>query len=372
MRVFYLPLESYRERYTELLTRWTLTRWAQDTTVRVLPVIGNHLPAAESIQVGTVLDAHGRSFYAATQIAALVRAMRDEGARSEDVIYLDDMFTPGYEAIPYILDQLLPSYRPRVFARNHAQSVDPDDFVFPMRRWMRLYERMVFETASGIICASTVHKEMMEAAMLDRCPTHVLGLPYDAADVINIAGAHTLWKDRPTKVIYASRFDREKQPHFFMDIVEESHAKHPGQIDFVVCTGGESLRSNDHTALKRAWDLIRDGSLRLRTSCSKKDYYAELGTARVQLNTARQDFISYTAIEASTLGTPTLAPAFRSFPEALRNRERVLYVPWSVDDAVTKLTRLLREGDDPEETAVLSRQQHGTLDRILAVMKAAS
>ena len=42
------------------------------------------------------------------------------------------------------------------------------------------------------------------------------------------------------------------------------------------------------------------GRVRVVTKATKLDYYTELANSRVQLNTARQDFISYTAIEAST------------------------------------------------------------------------
>jgi len=367
MRLFYLPIEAYPERYTELLRQWTVQRWGSRSDIELHVVNGDLL--SSGIGVGQVLDAFGRTYWSTTQIAALVRLLRDVGATSSDVIYFDDLFTPGYEAVPYILDQLPVEARPRIFARNHAQSVDPNDFVFPMRRWMRRYEELVYRTAAGVICASTVHAEMMEAALLDTTAIHVLGLPYDTVDV-RARGPQVVapCSSRPLKVVYSSRLDAEKCPHFFMDVVEAALLRRPG-IDFVVCTGAAKLRSNDPTALVRLHSLAAARAIRVAVSQTKPTYYTELATARVQLNTAKQDFISYTAIEASTFGTPTLAPAFRSFPETLRNRSAQLYAPWCVDEAVNKLLSLLDGSAEGTDVEWLARVQHQTLDRILAVFR---
>lgn len=363
-RVFYLPLEAYRERYTESLTGWTVSRFSAEPSVSLIVIEGKVLPGSGSIKTGSVLDAHGRSYWGTTQIAELVRVLHQTDTTCEDAIYLDDMFTPGYEAIPYILSQM-PAYRtPRIFARNHAQSVDPDDFTFKMRAWMRPYEEMVYASAHTIFCASSVHREAMEIARLDglRANIRVVGLPYDHFAVRNTHKQPLLpLAIRPLQVIYSSRFDAEKQPHFFMDIVEASDP----QIDFVLCTGGESVRSSDHRALSRLTELEKSGRISVYRKCTKSEYYAHLASSRAQLNTARQDFISYTAIEASTFGTPTLAPAFRAFPEALRNNARYLFVPWSLQDAVFKLAELVHTPREADADSWLARSQHSTLDRII-------
>jgi glycosyltransferase involved in cell wall biosynthesis len=359
VRVIYMPLEPYPERYTELLTAWTTSRFSADPEIKLETVVGTPI-GSTGIQTGQVLDAHGRSHWSLTQMAALIARLRVEPATKRTVVYFDDMFTPGYEALPYLLDQLPKEQRPKIVARNHAQSVDPDDFVFKMRHWMRHYEEIVYRTASSIVCASTVHKELMEVANLPG-DVRVLGLPYDRDDV---RARVPQLPEKRQQVIYSSRFDAEKQPHFFLDVVRAVHIQRP-DIGFVVCTGGEQVRSNDPSAVERLYG----SAVRIVTRATKAAYYGELAASRVQLNTARQDFISYTAIEASTFGVPTLAPAFRSFPETLRNRAQTLYVPWSVEEAADKLIKLVDGGDDPTETAVLADEQHGCLDRIAALFK---
>ena len=48
-----------------------------------------------------------------------------------------------------------------------------------------------------------------------------------------------------------------------------------------------------------------------------------------------------TVNEASTFGVLPLHGAYRAFPETLFNEARHLYVPWSVDDALSRLIDLL-------------------------------
>lgn len=364
MKVWYLPIESYQERYTELLTGWTVARF-KELGVEHEVIFGEMLAAG--INVGQVLDAAGRSHWCLTQVARLVSRLGE--VKPEDVIYLDDMFTPGYEALPYYFWQMPKERRPRIYVRNHAQSVDPDDFTFPMRAWMRRFEQMVMETCDGFILAADCHRELMHIACLDKKPIYNVGLPFDRDSVRRVHGAEVPeWTERPLRVMYSSRFDKEKQPHFFMDMIEECYTAQHG-FEFVISTGSKEVRSNDSTAVTRALELEKAGKLRINRNADKQGYYRELAQCRVQLNTARQDFVSYTAIEASALGTPTLAPAFRSFPETLENRASQLYTPWSVSDAVSKLCSLMQNGVAVSVVRRLADYQHETLTRIVAIFR---
>jgi len=363
MKIAYLPIEPYPERYTEMLCSWVEKRWSKYPEVDLHVVRGEQLAAG--IHTGRVLDAHGRAYWSGKQTSALVKLLCEQEFCEQDVIFFEDMFTPGYEAVPYILAQLDARQRPRIYARNYAQSVDPDDFTFAMRAWMRHYEQMVHKTAAGVVCASTVHRDMMHAAILDCCPISIVGLPHDLDDVQSRCPvAVPALDDRELKVVYASRLDAEKNPHFMLDVAEALHRQR-SDAEFVICTGAQSVRSNDPTVAPRVAALCDEGVVRVALGSTKASYYAELATARVQLNTARQDFVSFTAIEASTFGTQTLAPAFRSFPEAMRNRAANLFVPWSLPEALSKLVGLLTLQEDASDVGWLARTQHSTLDRLM-------
>jgi glycosyltransferase involved in cell wall biosynthesis len=359
MNVWYLPLEAYRERYTEQLGRWT-TGALEARSHDVQRIFGMPLGPA-LIQTGVVLDAYGRCHWALTQMATLVAHLAE--VQDEDVIWMDDLFQPGYEALPYILSQT--GRHPTIVTRNWAQSMDPDDFTFAMRDWMRPFEQIVARTATLVLVASTCHKEMWEAAGLGG-RVEVVGLPFSVHEARTRLGEEPIpWRGRERIVVYSSRLDREKQPHFLFDVIEWIGQRDPS-VAFQILTGSATPRSNDPTVLARL-PRVR-GNLSIHAGLDKLHYYQYLADARVQLNTARQDFVSFTAVEASAFGTPTLAPAFRSFPEALENRASQLYVPWSVPDCGARLLWLLGHGEPL--CGQLAAYHDQTLNRTIGLLEA--
>jgi glycosyltransferase involved in cell wall biosynthesis len=355
MTIYYMALEPYPERYTELLTGWVETR-ARQMGIELVVVLGH--VSTTSIVTGRVLDARGRCQYSATQIERLL----DHELTAQDCVWFADMFTPGIEALPYVFDQLSPAQRPFIFAQNHAQSVDPDDFTYPMRHWMRHYELLVDHIVDGLWCGSTVHAEMMRTCMFD-APIHVVGLPFDRLEVVDLAGE--FYPDTYHSVVYASRLDTEKNPMFFLDLVERLH----DEMVFYFCCGGTELRSSDPAVTERMLTMSQQGKINLELGCSKADYYNRMASSTVHLLTSRQDFVSYTLLEASALGTPTLAPAFRSFPETLTNRAAQLYCPWSLDDAEQKLRALVNMPVDEVAVTAPACWHHNTIARKLEVME---
>ena len=127
-KIFYCGLESYESRYTLQLTEWN-RRVFEQRGHEVIYVPGSTIDNSQSISVGQVLDAHGRSYFAMSQMMNLVQMMKDGKLNHNDIIYFEDMFQPGIESLPYILDQVDPVYRPSIWVRCLAQTIDPDDFV---------------------------------------------------------------------------------------------------------------------------------------------------------------------------------------------------------------------------------------------------
>lgn len=372
MRLIYLPIEPYEERYTYQLLTWTVARAKQRPEINLTVIEGS--PLTQTIETGLVLDAYGRTHYALTQTANLVKLLQGERLSRGDVIYIADMFHPGWEALPYILAQLPGAQRPALVTRCMAQSVDPYDFTFPMRAWMRHYECLVAETASIIFVASTVHKQMLEAAIPGLHPWQVVvtGLQFDSQEVRARVPQVPNWHDRPRRIVFTSRFDREKQPHFWMDLVETAKQEPNAlqDMEFAVCTGAASLRSNDPTAVKRARYLQAAKLMTVHEGLTKNKYYDILANSRVQFNCALQDFVSNTLNEAAALGTPSLLPAYLSFPEAAFNDRRMLYVPWSLTDALAQLEATLRNPPldmCPKIAAAQDRSIDRELDAILEV-----
>jgi len=86
----------------------------------------------------------------------------------------------------------------------------------------------------------------------------------------------------------------------------------------------------------------------------------------VLFNCALQDWVSNTVSEADALGCNVLYPAYRSFPETFANDHTRLYVPWSKDDAIDKMKKLLH-APSPNQGKI-SAWTSGTMDRILDIM----
>lgn len=365
-KLYYMGLESYESRYTLQLTDWN-RRAFRRLGVDWVEVPGSELRADQKISVGQVLDAHGRSYFAMSQMQSLVHLMQAGEVTAEDVVYFEDMFQPGIEALPYIMDQIPVEHRPRVYVRCLAQSIDPDDFTQStgMARWMRHYEQMACGFVTAVLASSEEMVAHLKIAGWTVPIYNVSGLAFDADEVRERAGVLPAFADRPLRVGFAARWDAEKQPHFFMDLVERVRADHP-HVTFSLFQGGE-LRSNDPSAIVRARSLQERGWLEIHEGLSKAAYYQLLGRTRVLFNCALQDWVSNTVSEADALGCNVLFPAYRSFPETFANDATRLYVPWSLREATAKLLNLLAQ---PHRNGGRISQWTGqTVDRIVSIMR---
>lgn len=372
-KLYYMGLESYKARYTLQLTQWNKTVFEQ-RGYDVSYVPGLTLDNGEKIVVGQVLDAHGRSYFGMSQLMNLVRLMQQGEVTSEDVIYFEDMFQPGIESLPYILNQVPANLRPRIFVRCLAQAIDPDDFVhvWGMSKWMNLYEKMVCELvrdSGGAVLATNEEMVMhMKVAGWD-CPIYnISGLAFGKEEVrARVPGELKPFKERAMRVGFAARWDQEKQPDFYMDLIEEYHRRFPeDKVEFCVFSGAP-LRSNNDSYMARTRKLQAEGKLVLHEDLEKNEYYALLNDSRVLFNCALQDWVSNTVSEADTLGANVLYPAYRSFPETFGNDADRLYVPWSMDDAINKLRVLLAEPH--KNMGKISDWTNGTVGRICDIIE---
>ena len=370
-KLFYMGLESYQERYTLQLTEWN-RRVFDRRGLDVVYVPGETLDDTNAISVGQVLDAHGRSYFSMSQMMNLVQMMRNGEVTNEDVIYFEDMFTVGIESLPYIMDQIPAEQRPRIFVRCLAQAIDPDDFVhvWGMAKWMDLYEKMVNEFVTGVLATNEEMVAHMRIAGWSAPIYNISGLAFGKAEVLDrIGGVENikLFANRTLRVGFAARFDQEKQPGFFLDLVEEYHRRYPHMgVEFAIMQGGP-LRSNNTEYVTRARVLQSEGKLTIYENLKKNDYYALLNDTRVLFNCALQDWVSNTVSEADTLGSNVLYPAYRSFPETFANDADRLYVPWSLDDVIDKLTPLLQKPHANQ--GLISDWTDGTVDRIVDILE---
>ena len=363
-KLFYMGLEPYEGRYTLQLEDWS-RRVFERRGIEYISVPGVTIDNTKSIQVGQVLDAHGRSFFGMSQMMNLVQMMRNGEVTGEDVVFFEDMFQPGIESLPYIMDQISAEQRPKVWVRCLAQTVDPDDFVhvWGMSKWMSLYEAMTNEFVTGVLASNEEMVAHMKIANWRAPLYNVSGLAFGKEEVQGRVKDIKPWIERANRVVFAARWDQEKQPDFYMDIAEQCADNY---LEFAVLQGGP-LRSNNPKYIERARALEAAGKLKIYENLKKNEYYDILNDSRVMFNCALQDWTSNTVSEADALGCNVLFPAYRSFPEIFANDHTRMYVPWSKEDAMNKLYALLKAPH--MDIGKISDWTDATIDRYIDIMQ---
>jgi len=374
-KLFYVGLEKYKARYTYQLQEWN-ERVFKAQKLNYIIVEGELLSNSKEIKTGSVLDVHTRNYYALTQVAKLVAHMQRKEITSEDVIFFEDMYTPGIEALAYICALSDKKYRPKIWVRCLAQTIDPDDFVNRegMFNWMRHFELMQDNFISGILVASEEMVSYLRVAGF-KSKIYVTGLPFGKQEVLDRV------KDKKIKalglkknrVAFAARWDAEKQPEFFMRMAKKYFKIDP-KVEFAIFTGNSELRGNNKKWVKEAVELSKSNkaNFKIYTNLSKNKYYELLADSKVLFNCALQDWVSNTISEADTLGVMTLFPAYRSFPEAVFNNRNHLYTPWSIEDALDKLYGILVSDEEDEifnSIGKISDNQDKTIYKTVQILK---
>jgi hypothetical protein len=307
-----------------------------------------------------------------SQMMNLVQLMKNGEVTSDDVIYFEDMFQPGIESLPYIMDQIPADMRPRVFVRCLAQAIDPDDFVhvWGMAQWMSTYEKMVNHFVSGVLATNEEMVAHMRIAGWTAPIYNISGLAFGKEEVLErVDGVVRPFEKRTMRVGFAARWDQEKQPGFFMDMIEAYLDRPPAarhEVRFAIFSGGP-LRSNNPEYVSRARTMAAQGKLDIHENLGKNEYYRLLNDTRVLFNCALQDWVSNTVSEGDTLGANVLYPAYRSFPETFANDHERMYVPWSQEDALAKLDLLLL-APHPNQ-GLISDWTNDTIDRVVDIMQ---
>ena len=367
-KLWYMGLEPYKARYTLQLQDWNEAVFkSRGINYHIVP--GETLGNDQAIVTGQVLDAHGRSYFGMSQLMNLVKLMKAGEVTGEDAVLFEDMFQPGIESLPYIMDQIPENLRPKIYVRCLAQTIDPDDFVhvWGMGKWMGLYEQMVNEFATVLATNEEMVAHMRIAGWT--APIYnISGLAFGKDEVRSrVPGELQSFNERTVRVGFAARWDQEKQPDFFMDVIEEWNHRYPNvPVEFCLFSGAK-LKSNNDSYMARTRQMQEEGKLVIHEDLEKNEYYALLNDTRVLFNCALQDWVSNTVSEGDTLGANVLYPAYRSFPEAFANDPERLYIPWSIDDAINKLAKLIVTPH--KNMGKISDWNNGTIDRTLDIIE---
>ena len=356
-KLFYFGLEPLKARYTYQLSKeWmpaTFEPYANE--LEFIDVEGEFDPD-QQIKIGAVLDAVGRGKFAMSQCANFLDMLNRDEVKDGDIIFLQDYWHPGIESILYAID--LYGIDLKIYSMLHAQSVDEYDFTYPMRNWMRGFELGLDKRMTGIFIGSTVHKEQLREAGF-MAPIHVVSLPiHKQATLAKLPGYNSL--DKKDVVVYSSRLDKEKNPFFMMEVAKEFLKQKP-DFEWHVTTSGKEFRSMLPGAIDALNKLAEEEPrFKLLNGLTKEEYYTELATCKIQFNSALQDYVSWTVIEATAFGADIVYPNFRSFPEFVDSDR--MYKAFDVQSAIDTIHDVLeniKTHYDIVDTSDLGRQMEG-------------
>lgn len=355
MNLFYFPLEPVKSRYTFQLSNLWMPHSFKQFDWNVITIEGEELKEKD-IKVGHVLDSIGRSTYSFSQVRNFLENYLDKGlVKTNDVIFFQDFWTPGIEAIYYALD--LHKIKVRTYSMLHAQSVDEYDFTYNMKEWMRPFELGIdnIHKTGGIFVGSTIHREQLRQANF-KSPIHVLSLPLDKHEII-----HNIYSVKKKKqVVYSSRMNTEKNPLFMIETAKRFLELNE-DYTWICTTSSPKFRSDNDLILTELYKFasINDRFI-LKENLSKEEYYTILNESEIQFNSALQDYVSWTMLEAVSFGCKLVYPNFRSFPECVLEKE-YLYNSFNVEDSLSTLQKVINMNLSNFQNKVLDISNLGRL-----------
>jgi glycosyltransferase involved in cell wall biosynthesis len=342
MRLFYLPIAQYKERYSEYLSciggmfERAAKKFANAHKDFEWEAIRPYT-SVHSLKSGVVLDPVVLCMYGFLQTEWTLRMIMCGDIREGDAIYCEDFWQPGMEMIPYALSLMGLMGKVKLYGFCHAQSLDKNDFTAKlMMPWISKFEWAWSECMATVFAASTENYYLAQGADSPFENILATGTNFDSEYLISkyYTPHNCSVEPRKKKVVYSSRLDEEKDPYLFFEIVNAVKQKRP-DIEFVVCTGSEEFRSNDVAVLSMLGFLKDTSMITPLKRLSKQAYFKELQDAAVQINTGNQDFVSYTLLEATTFGCCPFYPRENnSFVEAIGDSKHLLYSKKESIDAI--------------------------------------
>lgn len=316
--LIHLPVESYQSRYTANLADWERIEFSRHFSY--LPIVPKLDQQTAVINSGEVLDSIQRPLWTAAQISSLLRT-GGKGAK----VYCSDFYTPGLDALAYSRLGM------QLFSFCWAQTFDQYDFTRRLFfNWMRPWEIMALELYDRVFVACSGLKELIETVLPHVAHKIVVtGLPYNSRNMFSLL--RSMPAEKSYDVVYAGRWDEEKNPDLFLDLVAEY------KFNAVVCSGQPTLGGSAVEAINRAKEMAAVGQLRILTGLTRQDYCHVLSASHYIFNAADQDWVSYTLLDALTFGCRPMYPAHRSFPGALLYDDSSLYRPGFIAEAGEKI-----------------------------------
>jgi len=366
MKMFILPIEPLQERYTD---------WWEQQIPNGFRWLGNEVVVIEgktftgNVIKGTVLDTYGTNYIKAQQIERVCELFQHGEVKDGDVFFVCDIWFPGIEAIRYMAN--LSGIKVKIFGIWHAGSITIEDFMAPEHQWAKYFEIGYLNMCDGVFVGS----EYSRQAILERLLPYVLSdeeAKYIADKIyayglpMNFVQMNDIKTEKKPRVLFPSRFDIEKRPNVFLDMIEvivanKLYPKGKG-VEFVFCTGRDSIRTNESWLLKKYKFMNQmlandpDVSIDFKFNLDKKAYYTLMSESTCMVSCTVDETFGYCVAEACALGTVPIVPRKFCYEEVLSSSDAELgsdlalgapeYMYSTFDELVSAVTSYLKLWED--------------------------
>jgi glycosyltransferase involved in cell wall biosynthesis len=360
--LWYLPIESYEERYTNQLDSWIISK-LKERNISFVKVDGGN--TSNSITHGQVLDTIGRPQWCLNQSLYLLEQLKNGNLKNNDRIFTLDVWQFGIESLFYAAQQR--NIHLDLYAFNCAGTFEPYDFLSlnNLSPWGRHLERTWFTLSTKIFFASEKLRNMAYNAQMFDNPSKavITGLAFNSKYVLDQVGYTTQDKafnplHKSKTVVFPHRYDFEKNPDVFLDIVEKLQGY---GINFIITTGRKELYGTANYL--RAQQLESEGKLKIYSGLSKKSYYELLLNSMIIFSSAKQDTIGNSILEAITLGCTPVVNTGVSYEEFLP--KKYIYTDGSINEACELILKYI---DRPSNAYNNIKRYDESIDKMLNEM----
>ncbi|MFH1462063.1 MAG: glycosyltransferase [bacterium] len=335
--VYILHLEPLKERYTEQWYRW-FKKELNNLGIKYKFIQGQTL--TNVVETGSVLDAEGTNYWKFTQMIEVCKLFKEKKVKPGDVFFTMDLWHPSLEAIPYMAT--LEKTPVKIYGFLHAGSYTTEDFASPMAPWAKYFEKGWAKLCNGVFVGSKYHKNKFIKL---RCGKeigkriYVTGNPFDSKGAIKTSKAKTIpIKKRENIIVFSHRFDMEKRPNIFMNLIEKLWEKRK-DFKVIITTSREKFRPNSEKLIKQLNNS--KFPFEVKENLSKAQYYQELSKAKVFVSTTIEENFGYCLLEAIIFGCAPIVPNDFAHLEILENDKKFLYN--NQREALEKISKMLDE-----------------------------
>lgn len=329
MKIWYVPLEKLEQRmYAQINTQMkaSFQRFGVDFQ-EILP----EYKADQIREGGWVMPAAGHCLFCSQQLAILLQHLVNGDVGDNDIIYFDDLWFPGLEALFYSKHLMKKHFS--VYGFIHAGSFTYADFVYPMSTWARDLERSWFNACDGIFVGTKQTKnDIVECGLIaDSDKVVITGLPFNVDT--SLLSNQVVKKENI--IIFAHRDDPDKKVDEFFKLLQLFKKRN---FDFkfkvFITGGGRAVRQSTRGLFASIPEVEFCPNL------TKQEYYNILQKSKVMVSTAIQENFGVCTQEALAFNVVPICPDRLSYHYLLP--KEFLYK--TSEEAVIMLEKYIKTG----------------------------